>query len=75
MRAEQEMVAIAVPRRHGTRPAGWRASWELSQDHERIFASARVSKDIIKSRAHSRSAGSMRHGLDRGFAKRRDRNG
>ena len=50
------------------------ASWELSQEHERNLRERQQSKDIIKSQARSQRR-HRDHGLDRGFDKRRDRNG
>ena len=49
-------------------------SWQLSETHERELRERQRSKDVIKSRAHSRQRG-IDDGLDRTRERRRERNG
>jgi type IV secretory pathway VirD2 relaxase len=74
IRAEQEIDRLQFLSRLGLAKRVDERSWELSQNHEGELRERQVSKDVIKSRAHSRQR-TVDSDMDRVREPRRERNG
>ena len=73
IRAEQEIDRLRFLSRLGLAKRVDERSWELSQNHEHELRERQVSKDVIKSRAHSQRT--IDSGMDRVRERGRERNG
>src|SRR5216684_2506927 len=74
IRAEQEIDRLQFLSSLGLASRVDERSWKLSQNHERELRERQVSKDVIKSRAHSRQR-AIDTGMDRVRERERERNG
>jgi type IV secretory pathway VirD2 relaxase len=74
IRAEQEIDRLQFLSGLGLAQRLDERSWQLSEDHERKLRERQVSRDVIKSRAHSRQRG-LDEGMDRVRERGRERNG
>ena len=74
IRAEQEIDRLQFLSGLGLAQRVDERSWQLSEDHERKLRERQVSRDVIKSRAHSRQRG-IDEGMDRVRKRGSERNG
>ena len=74
IRAEQEIDRLQFLSGLGLAKRVDERSWQLSQNHERELRERQVSKDVIKSRSHSRQR-TIDSGMDRVRERGRERNG
>jgi type IV secretory pathway VirD2 relaxase len=74
IRAEQEIDRLHFLSGLGLAQRVDERSWQLSDEHERDLRERQVSKDVIKSRAHSRQR-TNDSGMDRVRERERERNG
>jgi hypothetical protein len=74
IRAEQEIDRLQFLSGLGLAQRVDERSWQLSDDHERDLRERQVSKDVIKSRAHSRQR-AIDTEMDRVRERGRERNG